>query len=80
MPITNTEIILDSITMENIDDALFFYSTLLDMIMQKKKKYQKNEELLLKQMLKLDIKKEVIRLKKFESDSSDTSDTDTEIK
>jgi hypothetical protein len=43
--------------------------------MQKKKKYQKNEDLLLKKLSKLDIKKEIIRLKRFDSDSdSDTSD------
>ena len=75
MPISTFEEILDSITMHNIDDSLYFYSSLLDMIMQKKKKYQKNEDLLLKKLSKLDIKKEIIRLKRFESDSdSDTSD------
>ena len=75
MPISKFEEILDSITMDNIDDALYFYSSILDMIMQKKKKYQKNEDLLLKKLSKLDIKKEIIRLKRFESDSdSDTSD------
>ena len=75
MPISTFEEILDSINMLNIDDSLYFYSSLLDMIMQKKKKYQKNEDLLLKKLSKLDIKKEIIRLKTFESDSdSDTSD------
>jgi len=75
MPISTFEEILDSINMLNIDDSLYFYSSLLDMIMQKKKKYQKNEDLLLKKLSKLDIKKEILRLKRFESDSdSDTSD------
>ena len=75
MPISTFEEILDSINMLNIDDSLYFYSSLLDMIMQKKKKYQKNEDLLLKKLSKLDIKKEIIRLKRFDSDSdSDTSD------
>ena len=75
MPISKFEMILDSISIDNIDDALYFYSSILDMIMQKKKKYQKNEDLLLKKLSKLDIKKEIIRLKRFESDSdSDTSD------
>ena len=78
MPISTFEEILDSITMHNIDDSLYFYSSLLDMIMQKKKKYQKNEDLLLKKLSKLDIKKEIIRLKRFESDS-ESSDTDTDI-
>jgi hypothetical protein len=50
--------------------------------MQKKKKYQHNETMLLKKLSKLDIKKEIIRLKRFESDSefdsSESSDTDIE--
>jgi hypothetical protein len=76
MPISKFEEVLDSITIENIDDALYFYSSLLDMIMQKKKKYMKNEDLLLKNLSKLDINKEITRLKRFESDSeSDLSES-----
>jgi hypothetical protein len=77
MPISKFEMILDSISIDNIDDALYFYSSILDMIMQKKKKYQHNETMLLKKLSKLDIKKEIIRLKRFESDSSESSDTDS---
>ena len=69
MPISKFEEILDSITMDNIDDSLYFYSSLLDMIMQKKKKYQHNETMLLKKLSKLDIKKEILRLKRVRSDS-----------
>ena len=77
MPISTFEEILDSITMFNIDDSLYFYSSLLDMIMQKKKKYQHNETMLLKKLSKLDIKKEILRLKRFESDSeSNSSESD----
>ena len=77
MPISKFEMILDSITIDNIDDALYFYSSLLDMIMQKKKKYQHNETMLLKKLSKLDIKKEILRLKRFESDSeSNSSESD----
>ena len=36
MPIPKFEMILDSITLDNIDDSLYFYSSLLDMIMQYK--------------------------------------------
>jgi len=76
MPISKFEEVLDSITMDNIDDALYFYSSLLDMVMQKKKKYMKNETMLLKKLSKLDINKEIIRLKRFESDSeSDSSES-----
>ena len=82
MPISKFEMILDSISIDNIDDALYFYSSILDMIMQKKKKYQHNETMLLKNLSKLDIKKEILRLKRFESDSefdsSESSDTDIE--
>ena len=82
MPISKFEMILDSISIDNIDDALYFYSSILDMIMQKKKKYQHNETMLLKKLSKLDIKKEILRLKRFESDSefdsSESSDTDIE--
>ena len=82
MPISKFEMILDSISIDNIDDALYFYSSILDMIMQKKKKYQHNETMLLKKLSKLDIKKEIIRLKRFESDSefdsSESSDTETD--
>ena len=77
MPISKFEMILDSISIDNIDDALCFYSSILDMIMQKKKKYQHNETMLLKKLSKLDIKKEIIRLKRFESDSSESSDIDS---
>ena len=78
MPISKFEMILDSISIDNIDDALYFYSSLLDMIMQKKKKYQHNETMLLKKLSKLDIKKEIIRLKKIQSDSESNDDTDTD--
>ena len=46
--------------------------------MQKKKKYQHNETMLLKFLSKLDIKKEILRLKRFESDSGSNDDTDTD--
>jgi len=76
MPISTFEMILDSITMDNIDDSLYFYSSLLDNIMQKKKKYMKNETMLLKKLSKLDINKEITRLKRFRSDSeSDSSES-----
>jgi len=78
MSISTFEMILDSITMDNIDDALYFYSSLLDKIMQKKKKYQHNENMLLKKLSKLDIKKEMKLLKKFESDSDTEFESDSE--
>ena len=64
MPQSQSDEILDSITMDNIDDALFFYSHILEKIMEKKKKYQHNENILMKQLNKLDIKKEIENLKR----------------
>ena len=71
MPQSQSDMILDSITMDNIDDAMYFYSHILEKIMEKKKKYQHNEEILMKQLNKLDIKKEIANLKR-------SLDTDSE--
>ena len=64
MPQSQSDEILDSITMDNIDDAMYFYSHILEKIMEKKKKYQHNEHILMKQLNKLDIKKEIENLKR----------------
>ena len=61
--------------MDNIDDAMYFYSHILEKIMQKKKKFQHNEEILMKQLNKLDIKKEIANLKRS-LDSETDSDSD----
>jgi len=73
MPISQSDEILDSITMDNIDDAMYFYSYILEKIMEKKKKFQHNEDILMSQLKKLDIKKEIKKLKR----SLDT-ETDSE--
>ena len=36
MPQSQAGVILDSITMDNIDDAMYFYSHILEKIVQKK--------------------------------------------
>ena len=59
MPQSQFDEILDSITLDNIDDAMYFYSHILEKIVEKKKKFQHNEELLLNQLKTLDIKKEI---------------------
>ena len=59
--------------MDNIEDALYFYSYILEKIMEKKKKFQHNEDILMNQLKKLDIKKEIKKLKR----SLDT-ETDSE--
>ena len=77
MPISQSDKILDSITMDNIEDALYFYSYILEKIMEKKKKFQHNEDILMNQLKKLDIKKEIKNLKRSMDSDSDTSDSDT---
>ena len=78
MPQSQSDEILDSITMDNIDDALFFYSHILEKIMEKKKKFEHNEEILMSQLKKLDIKKEIKKLKRSLDSDSDTSDSESE--
>jgi len=61
--------ILDSITIDNIDEAMYFYSYILEKIIKKKKKYEHNEEIMMNQLKNLDIKKEINRLQLLETDS-----------
>ena len=76
--ISQFEEILDSITIDNIDDSLYFYSYILEKIMEKKKKFQHNEEILMSQLKKLDIKKEIAKLKRsLETDSESESETES---
>jgi hypothetical protein len=63
--------ILDSITIDNIDEAMYFYSYILEKIIKKKKKYEHNEEIMMNQLKNLDIKKEINRLKLLETDSDE---------
>ena len=75
MPISQSDEILDSITMDNIEDALYFYSYILEKIMEKKKKFQHNEDILMNQLKKLDIKKEIKNLKRsLESETDSDSE------
>ena len=76
MPISQSDEILDSITMDNIDDCLYFYSYILEKIMEKKKKFQHNEDILMSQLKKLDIKKEIKKLKRSMDSDSETSDSE----
>ena len=78
MPISQSDEILDSITMDNIEDALYFYSYILEKILEKKKKFQHNEDILMNQLKKLVIKKEIKNLKRSLDSDSDTSDSESE--
>ena len=78
MPQSQADVILDSITMDNIDDAMYFYSHILEKIVEKKKKFQHNEEVLICQLKKLDIKKEIKKLKRSIDSDSETSESDSD--
>ena len=78
MPLSQSDEILDSITMDNIEDALYFYSYILEKIMEKKKKFQHNEDILMNQLKELDIKKEIKKIKRSLDSDSDTSDSDSD--
>jgi len=78
MPVSQFDEILDSITMDNIDDCLYFYSYILEKIMEKKKKFQHNEDILMNQLKKLDIKKEIKNLKRSLDSDSDTSESESD--
>ena len=77
MPLSQSDEIFDSITMDNIDDAMYFYSYILEKIMEKKKKFQHNEDILMSQLKKLDIKKEIKKLKRS-LDTETDSDSESE--
>ena len=74
MPQSQSDMILDSITIDNIDEAMYFYSYILEKIIKKKKKYKHNEEIMMNQLKNLDIKKEINRLQLLETDSESDSD------
>ena len=73
MPQSQSDIILDSITIDNIDETMYFYSFILEKIIKKKKRYQYNEDIMMNQLKELDIKKEINRLKLLETDSESDS-------
>ena len=78
MPQSQAGVILDSITLDNIDDAMYFYSHILEKIVEKKKKFQHNEDILICQLKKLDIKKEIKKLKRSMDSDSETSESDSD--
>ena len=78
MPESQAGVILDSITLDNIDDAMYFYSHILEKIVEKKKKFQHNEDILMNQLKKLDIKAEIKKLKRSMDSDSETSESDSE--
>ena len=64
--------------MDNIDDAMYFYTHILEKIVEKKKKFQHNEEILMNQLKKLDIKKEIENLKRSLDSDSESSESESD--
>jgi len=78
MPQSQSDMILDSITIDNIDEAMYFYSYILEKIIEKKNKYEHNEQIMMNQLNNLDIKKEINRLQVLETDSDKCSDSESD--
>ena len=78
MPKLKFDEILDSITLDNIDDAMYFYSHTLEKIVEKKNKFQHNEDILMNQLKKLDIKKEIKKLKRSMDSDSESSERESD--
>ena len=74
MPNSDMNLLLDSITPENINDALYFYSTILEKIVQKKKRYDHNEDILIKGLMQMNIKDEIRKLKYTDDTDSDKNE------
>jgi hypothetical protein len=55
---------------------MYFYSHILEKIVEKKKKFQHNEEILICQLKKLDIKAEIKKLKRSMDSDSETSESE----
>ena len=77
MPNSQINELLDAITIDNIDDALYFYSYLLEKIVSKKNKFEKNERILMKGLKQMDLAKEIIFLKQNNEGYSDTDTSES---
>ena len=76
----NVDTILESVNNDNIDDYIYFYSFVLEKIVEKKMKYEKEEDKIFITLKKLDIENEVSKLKNHVSrtESEDVSTSDSE--
>ena len=76
----NVDTILESVNNDNIDDYIYFYSYVLEKLVQKKKKYEKEEDKIFISLKKLNIENEVSKLKNHVSrtESEDVSTSDSE--
>jgi len=76
----NVDTILESVNNDNIDDYIYFYSFVLEKIVEKKIKYEKEEDKIFISLKKLNIENEVSKLKNHVSrtESEDVSTSDSE--
>ena len=76
----NVDTILESVNNDNIDDYIYFYSFVLEKIVEKKMKYEKEEDKIFISLKKLNIENEVSKLKNHVSrtESEDVSTSDSE--
>ena len=76
----NVDTILKSVNNDNIDDYIYFYSFVLEKLVEKKIKYEKEEDKIFISLKKLNIENEVSKLKNHVSrtESEDVSTSDSE--
>ena len=76
----NVDTILESVNNDNIDDYIYFYSFVLEKLVEKKIKYEKEEDKIFISLKKLNIENEVSKLKNHVSrtESEDLSTSDSE--
>ena len=76
----NVDTILESVNNDNIDDYIYFYSFVLEKLVEKKIKYEKEEDKIFISLKKLNIENEVSKLKNHVSrtESEDVSTSDSE--
>ena len=60
----NVDTILESVNNDNIDDYIYFYSFVLEKLVEKKMKYEKEEDKIFISLKKLNIENEVSKLRK----------------
>jgi hypothetical protein len=76
----NIDTILESVNNDNIDDYIYFYSFVLEKLVEKKIKHEKEEDKIFVSLKKLNIENEVSKLKNHVSrtESEDVSTSDSE--
>ena len=76
----NVDKILESVNNSNIDDYIYFYSFILEKLVEKKMKYEKKEDKIFISLKELNIESESKKLRNRVSrtDSEDISTSDSE--